>query len=44
MLLEDHQKKVIHLMRNKTFAEAETNYGLYEMKSNLAKFVVKRKK
>jgi hypothetical protein len=23
VLLEDHQKKVLHLMRNKTFGEAE---------------------
>jgi hypothetical protein len=29
-------------MRNKSFKEAEDNYGLYQMKNNLAKFVNKR--
>ena len=44
VLLENHQKKVLHLMRNKTFKEAEDNYSLYQMKPNLAKFVSKMKK
>ena len=44
VLLQEHQKKVLHLMRNKTFPEAESNYQLYQMKGNLAKFINKRKK
>lgn len=43
ILLESHQKKVLHLMRNKTFSEAEDNYQLYQMKGNLAKLINKRK-
>ena len=43
VLLEGHQKKVLHLMRNKTFKEAEDNYQLYQMKGNLAKLITKRK-
>lgn len=35
MILEDHQIKVLHLMRHKTFEEAEEDYQRYEMKTNL---------
>ena len=43
VLLDDHQLKVLHLMRNKTFKEAENNTKLYEMKDNLSKIVEKHK-
>ena len=32
VLFDTHQIKVLHLMRNKTFKEAECNYELYNMK------------
>lgn len=43
VILEEHQIKALHLMRNKTFAEAEKQYENYQMKNNLEKFIKKRK-
>lgn len=43
VLLDDHQIKVLHLMRNKTFSEAEHNVKLYQMKENLSKLVEQQK-
>lgn len=42
VLLEDHQIKVLHLMRNKTFKEAEDTYNRYQMKDNLFRLIQKR--
>lgn len=39
VLLEDHQIKVLHLMRNKTFKEAEDTFKNYQMKDNLSKLI-----
>ncbi len=41
MILDDHQIKVLHLMRNKKFDEAEENYQRYQMKDSLEKFIEK---
>jgi len=43
VLFDDHQIKVLHLMRNKTFSEAEHNVQLYQMKDNLSKIVEQHK-
>ena len=39
VILDDHQLKVLHLMRNKTFKEAENNFKRYEMKNNLTRML-----
>jgi len=43
VLFDDHQIQMLHLMRNKTFSEAEHNYQLYQMKDNLSKIIEKQK-